>query len=148
MGCLLTTSMTPQMSLLPGCAATAQITLNWRISAGHVDVPGPVKPVIPDRPGKVVHALKVLQAAFVVYVVFLAIFVKWLKPGFLSLFSSILLGVGLGIGYSFLQNYYKKRQAELSALVSLQPRDQAMQLPTLPASLLSRTEHVRTLSYF
>ncbi|BDA44378.1 Synaptotagmin-5 [Coccomyxa sp. Obi] len=91
------------------------------ISAPTKDVPGPVKPVIPDRPGKVVHALKLVQAAFIVYVVFLAIFVKWLKPGFLSLFSSILLGVGLGIGYSFLQHYYKKRQAELNALLNLVP---------------------------
>ena len=94
-----------------------------RMFAPHVDAPGPVKPVIPDRPGKVVHALKLLQGICIVYVVFLAIFVKWLKPGFLSLFSSILLGVALGIGYSFLHQFYRKRQADLNALVSWRPRE-------------------------
>ncbi len=81
-------------------------------------VPGPVKPVIPDRPGKVVHVLKLLQAACVVYVVFLALFIKWLEPQPLTLFSSILLGIALGIGYSFLHQYYRTRQNQLSELVS------------------------------
>lgn len=99
-------------------------------------MPGPVKPVIPDRPGKVVHALKLLQGVFIVYVVFLAIFVKWLKPGFLSLFSSILLGMGLGIGYSFLHHFYRKRQADLSALVSRQLCNRIMRLLRLPTPLV------------
>ncbi|EIE26093.1 hypothetical protein COCSUDRAFT_46488 [Coccomyxa subellipsoidea C-169] len=84
-------------------------------------VPGPVKPVIPDRPGKVVHVLKLLQAACVVYVVFLALFIKWLKPQPLTLFSSILLGIALGIGYSFLHQYYRTRQNQLSELLNLVP---------------------------
>lgn len=81
-------------------------------------VPGPVKPVIPERPGTVVHALKVVQGACILYVVCLALFVKWLKPGALPLFGSILLGVALGIGYSFLHSLNRARQSELSKLVS------------------------------
>ena len=86
--------------------------------AGCAGVPGPVKPVIPDRPGTVVHALKVLQAACIIYVVFLALFIKWLQPKPFALFASILLGFGLGVGYSFLHAYYRARQTQLSSLVS------------------------------
>lgn len=76
-----------------------------------------MEPIIPDREGTVIHAIKVVQALAIVYVAFLALFVKWLSPSFLSLFASILLGVGLGIGYSFLHHKNKVDKKHLSDLV-------------------------------
>lgn len=81
--------------------------------------PGPVKPVIPDREGTVIHVGKVFQALALVYVIFLALFVKWLKPEALSLTSSIVMGAVLGLAYSLVQAWNKSQRASLRNLVSL-----------------------------
>ena len=80
-------------------------------------VPGPVQPVIPDRPGHVVHALRLLQGALVVYVAFLALFLKWLHPRPLPMAACMLVGLALGMGYSFLHHANKARKERLAALV-------------------------------
>lgn len=82
-------------------------------------MPGPVQPIIPDRDGKVIHAIKIVQALAIVYVVFLAFFLKWLSPSFTSLFASILLGAALGVAYSFLHHRNKAQKEYLSSLVRI-----------------------------
>ena len=79
--------------------------------------PGPVTPIIPERPGHVVHALKLVQAALIAYVVFLALFVKWLHPRPGATAGAMLLGVALGLGYSFLHHANRARKERLAALV-------------------------------
>jgi hypothetical protein len=79
--------------------------------------PGPVQPVIPDRPGTVVHVAKIFQALMLVYVIFLALFVKWLKPSFWGLSSSILLGAVLGLAYSLWHAWNKKQREDIRGLV-------------------------------
>lgn len=79
--------------------------------------PGPVQPIIPDRPGTVIHVGKIFQALLLAYVIFLALFVKWLKPSFWSLTSSILLGAVLGLAYSAVQAWNKSRRDSLRNLV-------------------------------
>ena len=90
-----------------------------RIAAG----PGPVKPIFPDREGTVIHVGKVFQALALAYVIFLALFVKWLKPDALSLTSSIVTGAVLGLVYSLVQAWNKRQRASLRNLVSLRKRD-------------------------
>ena len=80
-------------------------------------MPGPVKPVIPDRPGTVVHALKLVQALLVGYAVFLALFLKWLHPRPAPMALCILCGLALGLAYSFLHHANKARKERLAALV-------------------------------
>ena len=84
--------------------------------------PGPVKPIIPDREGTVIHVGKVFQALALAYVIFLALLVKWLKPDALSLTSSIVTGAVLGLAYSLVQAWNKRQRASLRNLVSLMKR--------------------------
>lgn len=81
--------------------------------------PGPVQPIIPDRPGTVIHVGKIFQALLLVYVVFLALFVKWLKPNVWNLWSSILLGLGIGLLYSLAHAWNKSQRASLKNLVRM-----------------------------
>ncbi|CAL5218486.1 g172 [Coccomyxa viridis] len=83
--------------------------------------PGPVQPIIPDRPGTVIHVAKIFQALLLVYVLFLALFVKWLKPTFSNLSSSILLGAVIGILYSLVHAWNKRQRASLRNLLRLVP---------------------------
>lgn len=85
--------------------------------------PGPVKPIIPDREGTVIHVGKVFQALALAYVIFLALLVKWLKPDALSLTSSIVTGAVLGLAYSLVQAWNKRQRSSLRNLVSLMKRD-------------------------
>ena len=78
-----------------------------------------MQPIIPDRPGTVIHVGNIFQALLLVYVVFLALFVKWLKPNFWSLWSSILLGVGIGLLYSLVHAWNKSQRASLKNLVRM-----------------------------
>lgn len=93
------------------------------------EVPGAVRPVIPQRPGTVVHALKVLQALLVAYVAFLALFIKWLSPRPLPMLGTMLFGIVLGLGYSFLHHYNKARKERLAALVRRRPCLRASHVP-------------------
>ena len=78
-----------------------------------------MKPIIPDREGTVIHVGKVFQALALIYVIFLALFVKWLKPDAWSLTSSIIMGAVLGLAYSLVQAWNKSQRASLRNLVSL-----------------------------
>ena len=80
-------------------------------------MPGPVKPVIPDRPGTVIHAIRIVQGLLIGYAVFLALFLKWLSPRPGPMAACILVGLPLGLGYSFLHHYNKARKERLAALV-------------------------------
>ena len=97
---------------------SAQLTL-----ASAAAGPGPVKPIIPDREGTVIHVGKVFQALALAYVIVLALFVKWLKPDAWSLTSSIIMGAVLGLAYSLVQAWNRSRRASLRNLVSLSHRD-------------------------
>lgn len=77
-----------------------------------------MQPIIPDRPGTVIHVAKIFQALLLVYVLFLALFVKWLKPTFSNLSSSILLGAVIGIVYSLVHAWNKRQRHSLRNLVS------------------------------
>ena len=56
-----------------------------------------------------------------VYVIFLALFVKWLNPSFWGLSSSILLGAVLGLAYSFWHAWNKKQREDIRGLVRALP---------------------------
>ncbi len=77
-----------------------------------------MQPIIPDRPGTVIHVAKVFQALLLVYVLFLALFVKWLKPTFSNLSTSILLGAVIGVLYSLVHAYNRSQRKSLRNLVS------------------------------
>ena len=102
--------------------------------------PGPVKPIIPDREGTVIHVGKVFQALALAYVIFLALLVKWLKPDALSLTSSIVTGAVLGLAYSLVQAWNKRQRASLRNLVSLMKR-------LAWKSCKSRTRHPSAVSH-
>lgn len=82
-----------------------------------------MKPIIPDREGTVIHVGKVFQALALVYVIGLALFVKWLKPDAWSLTSSIIAGAVLGLVYSLVQAWNRSHRSSLRNLVSLTCRD-------------------------
>ena len=52
--------------------------------------PGPAQPPpVPARAGRLVHAIYLVQAAALLYVIFLAVLIKWLRPG--------VMGMGLSL---------------------------------------------------
>lgn len=71
----------------------------------------PVIPSIPERPPVVVSIVFVLKIALAVYLAFIALFTAWLRPSVSTLFWSILVGGGAGLGYSWLflnTRHYKR----------------------------------------
>lgn len=52
--------------------------------------PGPAQPPpLPARPGRVIHAMHLLQGAAVLYALFLAVLLKWARPGVLGMGASL-----------------------------------------------------------
>ena len=71
-------------------------------------------PKIPDRPGIVIHVAEVFEMLLFLSLLGFALFVKWVAPPVLGLIAGTLLGVGLGLGCSFLFFYNTRSKAVLN----------------------------------